>query len=288
MNSSSSPYPGIVLLRPSVTPPPGWDIPNMYLVGDDGLTLIDAGFLGDPTISMILDAVGDRNLERILVTHGHRDHIGSAAALREAKGCEILCHELDFPLVEGRYGGLAPDGAIREHDRFRAGDFTIEVIETPGHSPGHVCFWIEKEGILLSGDLVVGSGTSLVGPPDGNMKKYMESLERVKGLNHSLILPGHGPVVKDTAAKMKELIEHRQLREINIAKVLSTGPKSLTEMLNAMYLGLIHPGLHGAAICTILGHLEKLIEEEKVDFEPRDAPAEKRRYRLAVKEPLPF
>lgn len=288
MDIKASPFPGIVLIRPPVIPPPGWDRPNLYLIGEDDLTLIDAGFIGEPTLSLIMEEIRDRRLERILVTHGHRDHIGSAAAIREATGCEILCHTLDFPLVEGRYGGLAPDRAFQEGDMFKTGRFELEVIETPGHSPGHVCFWIAGQGILISGDLVVGSGTTLVGPPDGNMKAYMNSLEKVRGMKPSLILPGHGPVVEDPAAKIEELIEHRLLREITIAKTLSSGPKTLADMLNAIYLGLIHPGLHGAAVCTILGHLEKLIEEKKVDCEPVSVPPEKRVYRLTVTTPLPF
>jgi len=281
-------YPGIILVRPPVKPPPGWDIPNLYLIGDENLTLIDAGYMGEPTTSMILEALGDRKLERILITHGHRDHMGTAEQMREAKGCEVLCHEADFPLIEGRYGGLAPNRAVSEGEKFKAGSFEIEVIETPGHSPGHLCFWIKKQRILLSGDLVVGSGTTLVGPPDGNMRLYMDSLRKVRKLDPALILPGHGPVVKDPIAKIDELIEHRLLREITIAKALATGPKTLKDLLNAIYLGLIHPGLHGAAVCTIMGHLEKMIEESNVDFEPKDAPLDKATYRLMSKDPLPF
>jgi ribonuclease/clavin/mitogillin len=281
-------YPGIFLIRPGVAVPPGWDLPNIYLMGRNKLTLVDAGFPAERTLEMILEAVGERTLERIIITHGHRDHFGVASQLRQQKGCEILCHPSDFPLLEGRFAGFAPDRALAEGDIFSVEGMELNVIKTPGHSPGHICLWMAKERILISGDLVVGSGTSLVGPPDGNMKDYMDSLEKVRKLNPALILPGHGPVVENSMAKIDELIEHRQLREINIAKVLSTGPKTIMEILNAVYLGLIHPGLHGAAICTIMGHLEKLLAEKKIAFEPEEAPPEKRTYRLTVPTPLPF
>jgi ribonuclease/clavin/mitogillin len=288
VDSSLTPHPGIILLSPPVQTPPGWDRPNLYLIGARDLILIDAGFPAEPNLAMILEAIGDRSLKSILLTHGHRDHIGAAAEIREAKGAEILCHEADFPLIEGRFAGLMPDRAISERETFSADEFELEAIETPGHSPGHLCFWMKKERILISGDLVVGAGTTLVGPPDGNMKAYMDSLEKVRNLRPALILPGHGPVVQDPNSKINELIEHRQLREIQIAKVLETGPKNLADLLNAIYIGLIHPGLHGAAVCTILGHLEKLIEENKVASEPENAPPEKRTYRLTVPTLLPF
>ncbi len=288
MNSLLTPHPGIILLSPPVQTPPGWDRPNIYLIGERDLILVDAGFPAEPNLSMILEAMGDRSLKSILITHGHRDHIGAAAQVREAKGSEILCHELEFSVIEGRYAGLMPDRTISEHETFFVDGFELEAIETPGHSPGHLCFWIKKERILISGDLVVGAGTTLVGPPDGNMKAYMDSLEKVRNLRPAIILPGHGPVVRDPIAKIDELIEHRQLREIQIAKVLETGPKNLPEMLNEIYIGLIHPGLHGAAVCTILGHLEKLVAENKVISEPENAPPEKRTYHLAISTPLPF
>jgi endoribonuclease LACTB2 len=164
----------------------------------------------------------------------------------------------------------------------------VRVVETPGHSPGHIALWIESDGSLFTGDLVTGAGSSLVGPPEGDMTAYMQSLDKVLALPARRLLPGHGPVVAEPQKRIRELIFHRQLRELQIGKLLESGPQTLARMVETAYGGLIHPGLNGAATLTLLAHLDKLAREGKVGFRPPEAAAGERNYFLTVAAPLPY
>jgi glyoxylase-like metal-dependent hydrolase (beta-lactamase superfamily II) len=262
--------PGIARITPAQEKGSAWEAPNLYLLGDGPLTLIDSGYDRERDVRMILDAVGSRELERIILTHGHIDHAGGAWALRDTTGAEVCAHPADAPSIERRFPGNRVDRLVEDGEKLNAGSFDLEVILTPGHAPGHVAIFIESEGVLFPGDLVTGEGSTLVAPPEGNMKAYMESLRRVQEMPMKILLPGHGPVREDPAARIAELIEHRELREICIYKCLADaeGPLNLKALVKVMYLGLIHPGLEMAAAGTAWAHLEKMIEDGNVTGGP--------------------
>jgi len=280
--------PEILLFRPPVPPPPGWEVPNLYLLGRQEVILVDAGYAYAQAADDLLAAAAGRPIVRIVLTHGHTDHAGAAAALKQRTGCRIVCHPRDRATLRRRFPELEVDQEVREGDVIAAEDKRLQVIDTPGHAPGHIALWIEEEGTLFTGDLVTGAGSTFVGPPEGDMVAYMQSLDKVLALPAKRLLPGHGPLVAEPQKRIQELITHRQLRELQIGKILEKGPHTLGEMVETAYGGLIHPGLKGAAFITLLAHLDKLAAEAKVGFQPSGAKPHERSYFLTVPTPLPY
>ena len=289
MSPAQTIIPGLCLISPEPEPASAWQSPNLYLLGQDPLTLIDSGYDRESNLSAVREAVGGNRLGRIILTHAHVDHAGGAWKLREQFGAEVLLHPDEEPALSRRFPGHHPDRFFEAGEELAAGDFLLEVILVPGHAKGHAAFYLEKEGILFSGDLITGDGSSLVAPPEGNMRWYMNSLYLVQQMPLKLILPGHGPLVTDPARRIAELIEHRELREICIAKCLAEQPLTLRELVRAMYLGLIHPQLEGAAAGTAWAHLEKMLEDGTVLAEPaQEKNPFARTFRLAPGLDLPF
>ncbi|HUT52069.1 MAG TPA: MBL fold metallo-hydrolase [bacterium] len=271
MEAVESIIPGIRRVTPPQKPGSAWQAPNLYLVGDDQLTLIDSGYDREDDVAIVLAAIGGAALQRIILTHGHVDHAGGAWRLRDQTGAPVLAHPADMPSIERRFPGRRIDRPITEGARIIAGPVTLDVILAPGHSPGHVILHDASRRILFTSDLITGDGSSLVAPPEGNMAAYMRSLHSVQAMTLDLILPGHGPIVHDPAKRVHDLIEHRELREICIVKCLAEAPDplNLSDLVKAMYLGLIHPHLIGPAAATAWAHLEKLIAQGAVIAEPR-------------------
>jgi len=258
--------PGLVRLSSESPPPPGWQTPYFYMIGSENYVMVDAGYKEAKTFEKLREILGysSRKLVALILTHGHTDHAGEIKEIKDAFYPQVIAHRLELPILKRRN----LESVI---DRWIDGDFEIETelgklkaVFTPGHSPGHLSFYLENKGILFSGDLVVGEGTSFVGPPDGDMMDYMESLKRVQALKSHLILPGHGPLVRDTEKHLKDLIEHRELREYQILRILSRGKLTTKELVREIYAGLIHPALLTVAEITVLGHLNKLEKEGKV------------------------
>lgn len=235
---------------------------HTYVIGHDPAYIVDPG----PLLPAYLDAVARELAETesrpaaILLTHGHPDHAGGAPHLASA---------LDIPVFgsERIATAVAPGGM--EVRRFPAraallaGGVTIEVLDTPGHSEDHVAFWLPDSRILFSGDTVLGRGTTLVQPPEGDMTAYMRTLSRLLALQPRLLFPGHGPIVTDPAAKLREYIAHRERREREILEALEKGPLTATEMVHTLYADQ-PPALQELALGSVRAMLQKLIAEHRV------------------------
>ncbi len=258
--------PGLARLSSESPPLPGWQTPFFYLIGNQNLVLIDAGYREDHTVEKISRVIAhsSRKLKTLVLTHGHIDHSGAIPDLKENFQPKVMAHKLERPVLARRNLEAMVDEWIEGEPRLESELGELLVIATPGHSPGHISLYLEKEAILFTGDLIVGEGTSFVGPPDGDMSEYLASLKKVRELEVRLMLPGHGPVIRDPARHLKDLIAHRELREYQILKILGDGPETSGELAGKIYAGLIHPGLYRAAEITVLGHLSKLEREGKV------------------------
>ena len=189
----------------------------------------------------------------VLVTHDHEDHAPGAPAFAQLVGA---------PLHAFRLKGAEH---LRDGQRFTASGGAEVVAEyTPGHSSDHVAFFVPEEGALFTGDAVVGRGTSFIDPPDGDLVQYLRSLHRMQELHPRIIYPGHGPIVMDARAKLDFYISHREDRERQVLELLAQGPRTIRELVAAIYAD--HPSdVHALAERSVLAHLLKLESEGRAE-----------------------
>ncbi|MDA0768879.1 MAG: MBL fold metallo-hydrolase [Chloroflexi bacterium] len=243
--------------------------PNVYLViGRDKAVFIDTAYGEDDEVAAHLrlwEEKGKPDIEAIICTHRHGDHIGGAGRLSEVTGGAIACatderDAIDADLKSGQVGRVFQEG-----DSIDLGGATLDFIPTPGHTMGSLCIVHRENGVLFSGDMILGTGTTVVSPEHGDMTSYIESMRKLltyDGL--TMIAPGHGPIINTPYEKFQELIDHRLQREEQILKLVSDGTGTVDALLEAIYVGGIHPNLHDTAKNQILSHLAKLERESKV------------------------
>lgn len=234
---------------------------NTYLLTGAEPTLIDAGVGDAGHVASIAEALHGAPLARVIVTHAHSDHASGAPAIAERwPGAEFL--KLPWPERDHKYSTAWRP--LAEGDEVRAGDERLTVIHTPGHAPDHICLWHEASRSLFSGDLAVRGTTVVIpGGRGGSVSAYLRSLERVLALAPAVLLPSHGPEIRDVEPLLRGYISHRLEREQQIVEALSRRPRSIAELLAEMY-PFVHPQLHEAASASIAAHLEKLEHEGRV------------------------
>ncbi|MBK7972377.1 MAG: MBL fold metallo-hydrolase [Deltaproteobacteria bacterium] len=252
---------------------------NVYLLGDRDPVLVDTGMpgeVGEKVLSDLFAEVGIAGPRRLLATHLHRDHVGAWPWLHERFGTELWVHPLESENAFASVDASEADAALADGQVIDCDGVEVRVVFTPGHSPGHVVLELPSSRLLLTGDLIVGSGTSWVGPPGGSLVDYLASLRRVRTLDVARILPAHGPIVDDPVAKVDEYLEHRALREEQVLGCIHDGQDTVPAMVAVIYAA--YPdGVHGIAALTMQGHLDKLIAEGRVAV---DASGDENRYRV--------
>jgi len=235
---------------------------NSFLLGHRHLAMVDAGQWDGKVmegLARFLGATPGRRLTRLFLTHWHPDHCVGAEAVKRETGCRV-----GVPAYEAdRTDPSLVDFTFRDGDRFPLDGMDLEVVHTPGHSAGHCCFLVRSRGVLFTGDHILGTGTSIIVPPDGDMALYLNSLERLRGLPAQVICPGHGPLVWEPGEKIREYIRHRLDRERNLLACVREGVSRPEEMVRRVYTD-VPEFFHGMAYYTVLAHLEKLVREDKV------------------------
>ncbi len=247
-------------LRSATLPP--FTHTNAYLIARNGeAVLVDPGAGDGAAIAMLrdrLEPLGINALQAILLTHTHSDHIAGVGAMRRAFGMPpVFVH----PLERDR---IAEDDVLAFGEHIRVGDSVIEVLHTPGHSPGHLSFYLPDAKVALVGDVLAGEGTTWVGVPEGDMRDYLETLERLGGLGLERIGPGHGPLIHRPNEKLAEVKGHRLDRERQVLEILQAGPCSVREIRERVYPALSPEGLKVLAEKTLLAHIDKLIADGRV------------------------
>lgn len=251
------------LALPSRTMPP-FTTTNTYLIVADGVAaVVDPGFGDESSLEIVrgaLDSLGARLVKAILLTHTHGDHLA---------GLELVSSAYERPasyVHPGELAGLRSESTVHgmaDGRTLTVGGALVRALHTPGHSPGHLCFHLPEEGVLLAGDLVAGTGSVWVGLPEGDVAGYLASIERVEALPGLVRLgPGHGPVVENPYRRLTESRLHRLEREAQVLAALSA-PLTLSELRELVYPELAEP-LREPAEASLLAHLRKLMAEMRV------------------------
>ena len=254
----------IVAPNPGVMTGPGT---NTYLVGHEQIAVIDPGPDDDGHLDAIASAGGNA-IRWIIVTHTHSDHSPGAEPLRKRLRPDVLVLGFD-----GR-DGFDPDADIHDGHTIDADEFTLRALHTPGHASNHLCYLLEEERLLFSGDHIMSGSTVVIAPPDGDMAAYLASLERLKAYALRAIAPGHGDVIDDPAAKIDEYVSHRLAREAAVAAALAeAGPATVEELVPRVYAD-VDASLFPIARFSLWAHLRKLRGEGRAaTTEPDDLEA---------------
>ena len=243
---------------------------NTYLLGEAGageVVVVDPGPDIPAHRKAIEDAVhlADAEIVAVVVTHHHTDH-AEAAPWSTGWQAPLYAHQ------PGLVPGATPftDGAKIE----RAG-VVLEAIHTPGHASDHLCVRVAGTGVVLAGDHVLGRGTSVVSWPDGDLRAYLQSLERLATVKATRLDPGHGPSLHDPARAIAAYLEHRRERDRQIVAALRSGAASPAQIVARVYAD-VDPVLHPAAERSVRAHLVKMADDGRVAVEDRLADADPR------------
>lgn len=242
-----SPLVHVVLApNPGVMTGPGT---NTYVVGSGGRTLVLDPAVDDPVyLDSVLDAAG--GVAGICVTHRHSDHVGGVAALVARTGAPVYAY------------GREPIGGIdvvpaADGDVIGDASLPLQVIHTPGHARDHLCFYISGAASLFSGDTVLGEGTAVIAPPEGDMAAYLDSLRRLRELHIDRIYPGHFRALDGGAAVLDAYLDHRAARERAIVDAVASGAEDIDDIVARVYAGTAAALLPAAAL-SARAHLDML------------------------------
>ncbi|MAU67507.1 MBL fold metallo-hydrolase [Hyphomonas sp.] len=244
---------------------------GVYIIGHGEVAVLDPGPEQPEHFEALKKALEGETVTHVLVSHGHSDHSPLAQPLAEWAGCKTYAKNCGVPTAKGELGsaddlGFMPDVKVGDGDVISGPGWTLDVIETPGHTCNHLCFGLREENTCLSGDHIMGWSTTVVAPPDGDMGDYMRSLEKIRSMKFDALYPTHGDPVKGqdfVEHFITEYAEHRRERERAILHHLSKGENLIPEMVKEMYKD-VDKRLHPAAAMSVLGHMIELVKTGRV------------------------
>ena len=204
---------------------------NTYLVGIDEVAVIDPGPDVAKHIESIVGAAMRDRVKWVLLTHTHPDHWPAADRIRKKTGAVVGAFG-KFPKADEV--DLELDLVLNDGDTIDGTEFRLEAMHTPGHAPNHLCFFLDEERTLFTGDHVLNGTTTVVNPQrGGDMVEYLASLERLRKIRRvARICPGHGDVMEDPAAVLEEYVAHRKQRERQIMRLLAKGPAKIPDVVS--------------------------------------------------------
>lgn len=245
----------LVAPNPSMMTGPGT---NTYLLGTEQIAVLDPGPKIESHIETIQEISG-APIRWILVTHTHPDHSPAATKLAAMTGAELL----GTPAPEGKQQDktFIADRVLEDGDELASTEFVIEAVHTPGHASNHLCYRHVGLNWLFTGDHIIDGSTVVINPPDGNMKHYLQSLQRVKQLQCDALAPGHGEIIHEPDKAIDWLINHRLEREHKVRAALARNPNLTTRDLVPHVYKDVDTKLYALAERSLLAHLLKLEDD---------------------------
>jgi glyoxylase-like metal-dependent hydrolase (beta-lactamase superfamily II) len=242
-----------------------------YILGTGNVAVIDPGPDDNDHIDAILAALDGETVSHILVTHTHMDHSPGCRPLQALTGAPTYAYgphgagklEQGVQVEEGGDMDFTPDHLVKHGDIIQGGDWTVECVYTPGHTSNHMCFALQEQKALFTGDHVMGWSTSIISPPDGDMAAYMQSLELLLERDDAVYWPTHGPSIIDPKTHVRAYIAHRIEREEQILKCIDEGTHKIRDMVPLMYRDTPE-FMYPAAARSVLAAMENLLRKNQV------------------------
>ena len=232
---------------------------NTYAVGHDTLTLVDPASPYEDEQERLASVLRETGLpiERVLLTHHHHDHVSGVHALRDAfPDVVVAAHDLTIQRLAGR---VTVDERLEDGDVIECGGVTLNALFTPGHAPGHLVFHDHDSGAVIAGDMVAGVGTILIDEVDGDLELYLNSLQAMRDLRPTVLLPAHGEPLRQADAVLAFYVAHRHQRTEQVRAALDEhGAMTAHELVPHVYAEL-DPRAHPIAAVQIGSHLRWML-----------------------------
>ena len=264
------------LLAPNPSPMTGPGT-NGYILGEGSVAIVDPGPDDEAHLAAWRTTLSGERVSHILVTHAHLDHSGLARRLSDALGAPVvgfgrwdagrsdtMRRLADLDALAGGEGvdrTFDPDIRVADGDRVAGESWAVEALHVPGHFAGHLAFRLGD--VVLTGDHVLGWTSTLISPPDGDLRQFLVSCSRLAALGAARFLPGHGAPIDSPAERLDWLVGHRLARERQIVAALSEGPRRIGDLVRLLYADA-PPRLRPAAARNVLAHLVALVDQGAV------------------------
>ena len=240
-----------------------------YIIGHDDLAIIDPGPLIESHIFNLLKLLKSAKKVSLFITHTHADHSPAARVIKDNIDCTSYGYgpykrkKFDTNFEEGHDLTFKPDIYLNDGELVNGNGWTIRAIHTPGHTSNHLCYSLEEEKALFTGDHVMGWSTSIVSPPDGDMTDYMTSLKLLLERDDERYWPTHGTCIDNVDEYVHSFIDHRLQREHQILRCLNDGLQNIAEMVPVMYADT-DKALYPAAARSVLAAMVRLVDTGQV------------------------
>lgn len=260
-----------------------------YIVGHGNVAVIDPGPVLESHRKALKRAIVGEHVVAIIITHCHSDHSPLARWLHEYSGAATYAigphaavgiDESDDDGEEAIDRAFIPTRIVLDGDVIvDTGEFVLTSVSTPGHTSNHMCVALAQERALFSGDHVMGWSTTVVSPPDGDMRSYIDSLRKLQRRDDDILWPTHGGPITKPQTYLAQYLRHRLNREAQILQCLADNVTTIAGMVAILYAD-VRVELHHAAGRSVMSHLIKLIGDGRVVVADESAPRGEEIYAL--------